>query len=238
MLRFLQSDIDHIQSLAESGSSDMLELLDGWTRLAALYILENSEDSLVDQISSYIDFRSDDEMRISFKHCDRDISRSPFKVQGQSIQEEEPGRNENIERKPSLAHVLSTETIGYHAQELERVSRKTFIQNRATIVAKEITARIRKLLHMSRVVKGTFGDTISQTSSIILLSGQLRRLDRSTQLSGETELNAPAVIPFLDEYEELMQLEHSPNQQGEISWRVVSGTATLLQILSDTPLTT
>ncbi|WPT10890.1 Sodium/hydrogen exchanger 7 [Picochlorum sp. SENEW3] len=238
VLRFLQSDIDDIQSLAESGSSDMLELLEGWTRLAALYILENSEESLVDQISKYLDFRSNDRARISFKYRDKEATRSPFQVQGQSIQEEESWSNENIERKPSLGNVLSTEAIGFHTQEMERISRKTFIQNRAKIVAKEITSRIRKLLHVAKIVKVTFGDTIGQTSSIILLSGQLRRLDRSNQLGGKTEFNAPAVIPFLDEYDELMQLERSSNQQEEISWRVASGTANTLQIPCDTSLTT
>jgi hypothetical protein len=238
VLRFLQSDIDNIQSLAESGSSDMLELLEGWTRLAALYILENSEESLVDQISKYLDFRSNDRARISFKYRDKEATRSPFQVQGQSIQEEEPWSNENIERKPSLGNVLSTEAIGFHTQETERISRKTFIQNRAKIVAKDITSRIRKLLHLAKIVKVTFGDTIGQTSSIILLSGQLRRLDRSNQLDGKTEFNAPAVIPFLDEYDELMQLERSGNQREQISWRVASGTANILQIPCDTSLTT
>lgn len=237
-MRFLQSDIDDIQSLAESGSSDMLELLEGWTRLAALYVLENSEESLADQISKYLGFRSNDRTRISFKHRDKEATRSPFQVQGQSIQEEEPWRNENIERKPSLGDVLSTEAIGFHGQEMERLSRKTFIQNRAKIVAKEITTRIRKLLHMSKTVKVTFGDTIRQTSSIILLSGQLRRLDSSNQLGGKTQFDAPAVIPFLDEYEELMQLEHSGNQHDEISWRVASGTANILQMPCDISLTT
>lgn len=214
-----QNDVDKIWSLAMSGSSDMMDLVIGWTRMAALNVLDNVQDDITSLIEICL-------------HKTIQQARAQGKVQSQlqTVSEEVPSIAKQSDLPPSLDDILSTDDFGIELN-LDESTQKKIVEQRSKSISKEIYTRIRRTLFNAELKHAGLDDIICQTSSIILLKGTLENTIKSTKYP-KRQVVAPAVLPHLNESEELSLINgisqgdtHSPL---DIFWKVSSETATLL----------
>lgn len=209
-----QHDVERMKLLGLSGSSDMTDLVTGWTRLAALNVLDNIQEELSYLISTCLH---------------KSIHRAQKKEEGwlPAVAEESQASYTGEHVPPSLDTFLSTDDFGLKVM-VDEASRKKVVEQRAKSLSKEISARIRKSLFMSEVRRAHNDEIICQTSSIILLSGSLENTIKASNYP-KRQIKAPAVLPHLDESEKLVLIDGiSGTDMLDIFWKVTSDTATLL----------
>jgi len=224
VFRLLQSDVDRILSLSKGGSPIMHEIITRWTKIAALNVLDGSWEALAAKL----------EVLLSRYAAARVSGRAES---GPHDNEQGTSKGSRMERAVSLSDVMSGETFDvHHHAEAVPVPQKV-IRARALSMAKEMTARLRRGFLSSEVKHLLRGDTIRQSTTIILLKGAVETLETHSTSSAPVE--SPAILPHLTQ-EENESLAGSFLQEGETKegkglgveedtvWRVMSITALAL----------
>jgi hypothetical protein len=206
-----QNDIDKISLLGLSGSSDMTNLVTGWTRLAALNVLDSVQEELSHLIELCLHKSIDGVQK-------KDEGYMPTVTEEAQILDEHAS--------PTLDSFLSTKDFGLKLL-VDEKSREKLVEQRARGLTKEISAGLRKKIFTSEVKHAFYNEVICQTSSIILLSGSLKNTIKSSKYP-KREVNAPAVLPHLDASENLFIEGISGTEILDMFWEVISDTATLV----------
>ena len=185
VFRLMQKDVEKILALSKSGSPIMHEIITRWTKVAALNILDGSEDTLALQLETVLSHNSMG-------------PGSPSGMDTGGHHHHEAGKTHRYhQRTVSLSDVLTSETFldldG--SNDHDRAVPQKVIRARAFSMAKEITTRLRRGFLASEVQHLLRGDTIHQTTTIVLLKGKL-------EMQGGGSVEAPAILPQLTEEEE------------------------------------
>lgn len=210
-----QGDVEKILLLALSGSDEMIDLVTGWTRLAALNILDNG----LDEMASFIETCLNKSIHQS-QSRDKDFGHLPV------VTEEINTTSRKGTLPPSLDAFLSTDDFELKLN-TDEATRRKLIEQRAKNTSREISARIRKTIFTSEVKHVNHDEVICQTSSIILLSGAIENTIKSAKCP-KRRIRAPAVLPHLESEELDMINNISKTDLLDIFWKVTSDTATIL----------
>ena len=184
VFRLMQSDVDKMLALSKGGSPTMHEVVTRWTKVAALNILEASEATLASQLETVLSYNA---------------MRAVGAVKRQQHASHTPGAPLHS-RTVSLSDVLCSETflddLVDDAAHVDTAVPQKVIHARAVSMAKEITLRLRRGFLLSEVKHLLRGDTILQTTTIVLLKGAVE------MARGGSPAEAPAILPQLTAEEE------------------------------------
>jgi len=185
VFRLMQSDVDKILALSKGGSPTMHEVVTRWTKVAALNILEASEATLASQLETVLSYNA---------------MRAAGAVKLHQHASHTPGGPLHS-RAVSLSDVLCSETflddlVDDTAHVDATAVPQKVVHARAVSMAKEITLRLRRGFLLSEVKHLLRGDTILQTTTIVLLKGAVE------MARGGSPAEAPAILPQLTAEEE------------------------------------
>jgi NhaP-type Na+/H+ or K+/H+ antiporter len=215
VFRIMQNDVNRIMALSKSGSPTMHEIITRWTKVAALNVLEGSEDIITEQLEAV-------------------LAANKARTEKVKNQEQQDANRIDLSRHKcsiSLSDILTSDTFGLQSESSSEVAKKV-LHSKAISIAKDITRRLRREFLSSQVLYMLQGDTVEQTSTIVLLKGTFQKQGDDKKKSA-APVAAPVILPHLTEEEEEFLTQsyggvQSTEEDKMIVWEVSSLTALVL----------
>lgn len=236
IFRLIPADIDRIKEKADSGDDGLKQILDSWTILSALYVVEDLEDSLTFGIESFMRLKCQQNLKEHFKlprcggtgHRVMESMASPFDENRPSGVDETaespssiPLRNVtldtifsgNLVNPFDRGGTIESDTKEFPTEYYSKPTDKN-IQRKAKAVSAEFSARIHKTIHMSKVLRLSKGEILEQESTLVLLLGEIKTSLQELALTNQGSksiMKAPAAMPWLldSDYDSLSDVDKS-----------------------------
>lgn len=252
LFRLTCEDLDKIKKGAQEGDLEMKKLIDGWTIIGALHVLEELEKHVVSKIEIDIKIILAQEEKVNLASAankmsrpfyGNEIPRSPFvSPEANSTRDiENEEKHTKITSKVTLEQVFSEDIVSLPSEgTLSMANASAAIHQRAKLAARDIYHRIKRFIYLSSIVEIPKSTIFEQKSTIILLRGSLELIEGvEERLLGDhisqNMMNAPSVMPWLLSSDEAFIFErHSHETRSSVleprKWKVNSEDAILVAL--------